>query len=1106
MLALGLSRSALAAVGIDWLSPAVRRLYRQEELGVTLEAPAPRTAVTGRPADYDVLVVGGGPAGSSAATFLSRGGLRVAVVEREAFPRFHVGESLLPANLPVLERLGVLDEVKARGFQVKYGAYFHDQEIDLGYQFFFREGKPWPPYTYEVQRGEFDKILLDHAARQPNVTLLQPASVERVAFDDEGVTVTLADAAGPREVRARFLVDASGRDGFIASRHGRRRPIEGLGKVALFAHFRGGRRWPGKEEGNIRIYIFEAGWFWYIPFANGTSSVGCVLHARTVRGREGDLEELYESLIARCHGLVEALEGAPRITPVHRAANFSYRTDPAIGDRFLCVGDAIAFVDPIFSSGVFIAIQSAELAAKEILKAFRENRFEARRFRGYERRIRTGMKPFQRFIRQFYDPSFVEMFLKPREFAGMVDSVTGVLAGGAFLRRSLRMRISLELFFTIVRINRWVRRRRGLSRNPASNGSAPAAPPAGLPLHGARDRGRRGRAGRAGRHGRAHHALHRRRRPLRAGPDLGGRRGHGHGHRLHRGRPPAARPRSTQIGRVPGRGRGAGAGDAAAQPHHVAVPDPHPGADPGAWIRRCACPIATTASSRCATGASFGRAIAGWRWSAPTSRPRAGSRRAGRSTWRRGRTFQVVGVLDKTLTAPDRFAIVPLDDARDLWLRRDPLLVQVFAGGAGGLGRGDLNTGAAVAWADGVDPDALARRIQAEVPGVNVHHPGRAEPPAAHSPPRSSPRCSSGSASLGLVIGGLSLANTVTAAVFERIRDFGVKRALGATDGQLLREVLGEALGVSASRAALLGVGLALAVGALVDARGGRPAALPVLAAPARLLARLLDHAGRARRDLRHPPDRPAVARRGDPARGLKGRRSGRPRARAHQDVPRPRRPAGPACSTAWTSRSKPAELVAVVGPVRLREVHPAQPARPARAADAGEIWLDDVRVSALSRRAQCRVRGRSIGYVFQSFLLIAGLTALENVLLAARYVGRAAADGAGARRAALMDRLGVAHRADHYPAQLSGGEQQRVAYCRAVLNAPPLVLADEPTGNLDEGHAARDPGRAARALPGARRPSVILVTHRADAAARADRALHLRAGRLESQGGDGHS
>jgi lipoprotein-releasing system ATP-binding protein len=169
--------------------------------------------------------------------------------------------------------------------------------------------------------------------------------------------------------------------------------------------------------------------------------------------------------------------------------------------------------------------------------------------------------------------------------------------------------------------------------------------------------------------------------------------------------------------------------------------------------------------------------------------------------------------------------------------------------------------------------------------------------------------------------------------------------------------------------------------------------------------------------------------------------------------------------------------------------------------ADSGEIWLDDVCVSRLSRRAQCLVRGRSIGYIFQSFLLIAGLTALENVLLAARYVGRPRGEALAAARL-LMERLGITNRSDHYPAQLSGGEQQRVAYCRAVLNGPPLVLADEPTGNLDEGHAGVILAEL-RALCRERGTSVILVTHRADAAARADRTLRLRAGRLESRGGE---
>jgi putative ABC transport system permease protein len=199
-----------------------------------------------------------------------------------------------------------------------------------------------------------------------------------------------------------------------------------------------------------------------------------------------------------------------------------------------------------------------------------------------------------------------------------------------------------------------------------------------------------------------------------------------------------------------------------------------------------------------------------------------------------GRRFEVVGVLDKTLTAPDRFAIVPLDDARDLWLRRDPLLVQVFAGGAGAMSRADLNTGAAVAWADGIDPDALARRIQAEVPGVNVTIPGELSRLLRQSTAFFSALLF-GIGVLGLVIGGLSLSNTVAAAVFERIREFGIKRALGATDLQLLREILAEALAVSVSGGAI-GVALALGIGTVVDARALRDGQQLFLFSP-RLLA-----------------------------------------------------------------------------------------------------------------------------------------------------------------------------------------------------------------------------------------------------------------------------
>jgi 2-polyprenyl-6-methoxyphenol hydroxylase-like FAD-dependent oxidoreductase len=237
--------------------------------------------------------------------------------------------------------------------------------------------------------------------------------------------------------------------------------MPGLGKVAMFAHFRGARRWAGRDEGNIRIYLFDGGWFWWIPFAGDVTSVGCVLHARTVRGREGSVAELFEAMVARCDRVAEDLARAERITPVHSAANFSYATAPTVGDRFLSVGDAVTFVDPIFSTGVFVAMQSAELAAAEILAAFRDDRFEAARFAGYEQRVRKGVRLFQRFIRSYYDPAFLEVFLAPKPALGILDAVTGVLAGGTFMGVPLRMRLSLEAFFAAVAITRWRRRRRG---------------------------------------------------------------------------------------------------------------------------------------------------------------------------------------------------------------------------------------------------------------------------------------------------------------------------------------------------------------------------------------------------------------------------------------------------------------------------------------------------------------------------------------------------------------------------------------------------------------------------------------------------------------------
>lgn len=411
--------------------------------------------------DYDVAIIGGGPGGSTVATHLARGGLRVGLFERERFPRFKVGESLVPATMLLLERLGALEPIAEGGFQVKYGAAFEDLETGHATTFYFLQGMPWPNWTYNVPRAEFDRILLEHSRRQ-GVQVHQPATVAGAAFDADGVTLDVEEAGGRVSRRARFLVDASGRDGFIANRLGRRERVPNLGKVALFAHYRGADRLPGLEEGNIRIYLFDCGWFWWIPLDNDLTSVGVVLHARAAREHRGTPEHLFEAMVRRCPQVSGPLGAAEITTPVHSTANFAYTNSPTVGDRFLCVGDAVAFVDPIFSSGVFIAMRSGELAADAIREAFAANRFSARRFARYERRVFRGMAPFFKFIHKYYEPSFMDLFLQPRDAFGMVKAVLNVLSGGAFIRMPLRVRLSLSLLFTIARINTWTRRRAGL--------------------------------------------------------------------------------------------------------------------------------------------------------------------------------------------------------------------------------------------------------------------------------------------------------------------------------------------------------------------------------------------------------------------------------------------------------------------------------------------------------------------------------------------------------------------------------------------------------------------------------------------------------------------
>jgi len=387
------------------------------------------------------------------------------VFEQEAFPRFHVGESLLPANLPIFDRLGCHRALQQKiGLIEKPGATLYDEYERRGSITISFPHLPFQPASaYHVVRAPFDDVLLHHAA-DSGACVYRQHVVKRTRHDPDQVVAWIASPQGEtREVRAHMLVDASGRDTFLGTKLGKREPLPHLGKVALFAHFRDVERDPTIPEGNARLYLIPQGWLWWFSFADGTDSIGCVLHAQVVKARRGSIDALFDEMLATSPRITAGLVHAQRVTPVHPVANFSYRISPCVGDRYLAIGDAAGFIDPIFSTGVFLAMRSAELAADAIMQAFHSHDFSARRFRGYARRFRRGMAPFIPFIRRFYDPAFLDILFSQRRPLRLEQPVVWVLSGAAFDRKPLRLRLGLALFFCIVQIRKATRWMTGLS-------------------------------------------------------------------------------------------------------------------------------------------------------------------------------------------------------------------------------------------------------------------------------------------------------------------------------------------------------------------------------------------------------------------------------------------------------------------------------------------------------------------------------------------------------------------------------------------------------------------------------------------------------------------
>jgi flavin-dependent dehydrogenase len=402
--------------------------------------------------NYDVIVIGGGPAGSSIATRLVQRGRRVVVLERERFPRFHIGESLLPCSMPLFAELGVLPALERANFLPKYAAEFVTADGSLQRRYPFCAGVvPSAPSAFEVERAEFDKLLLDHA-RSSGAEVRQ--GIEVVAFDTDGGGVevqTRGENGVGERLNARVLVDASGQRSLLASRLNLRQMDADLKNFAVFCHYRGAKRARGEREGDITIVLVPDGWWWVIPLKDDKTSVGLVAPSRALRGRKPDETYLLEQIAATPY-LADRLAAAERIAPVRTISDYSYVSRRFAGDRWLLVGDAAAFIDPVFSTGVYLGMVGAFRAADAIDRALVKGDTRRAAFIGYERWLGRAVGAYRAFVKGFYAPEFAEVLMQPSDFLRLREAVTSLLAGHAVDSFDVTWRI--WVFRTIALLNK----------------------------------------------------------------------------------------------------------------------------------------------------------------------------------------------------------------------------------------------------------------------------------------------------------------------------------------------------------------------------------------------------------------------------------------------------------------------------------------------------------------------------------------------------------------------------------------------------------------------------------------------------------------------------